>query len=75
MDTQKCLHGDSPMNLSLTHIACFYFTCYYGCPAASAVGATDEDKGCSLSDSWATLGSVGGGMTFASDLGSTPSIG
>ena len=61
------------MNLSLTHIDYSYFTFYCGRPTASANSATDEDKGCSLSDG-ATFGSVGGGTMFSSDPASTPSI-
>ena len=54
------------MNSSFTYAKYFYFTSYCGCPAASAAGMTGEAKGCSLSDI-ATLGSVGGGATFAFD--------
>ena len=70
----NCSHGGSPTNLSFTFAECFCPKFYYGRPAASADGATDEDKGCSLSDE-ATLDSIGGGMTLASDLASTPSAG
>ena len=60
------------MNLSLTYIDYFFYSkYYYGYPATSATG---EDKGYSVSDG-TTFGLVRGGMTFASDLGSTPSIG
>ena len=62
------------MNLSLIHIAYFYFTIYCGCPVASTTDSTGENKGRSLFD-WVTLGSVGGGATFASDLGYAPSVG
>ena len=74
MKTQKCLHRGSPTNLFFTYAKYFYSNFYCGRPAASADGATGEDKSCSLSDG-ATFGSVGGGMTFTSDLDSTPSAG
>ena len=67
-------HGGSPMNLTFTFANYFYSKYYYGRLAASADDATDEDKGCSLSDR-ATFGSVGGGTTFTSNQASTPSIG
>ena len=70
----NCSHGGFSMNLSFTYADYFYSKFYYGRPAASADGTTDEDKGCSFSDG-ATFGSVGGGMTLASDLASTPSAG
>jgi len=66
-------HGGFPTNLSFTYADYFYSKFYYGRPAASANGATDEDKGCSLSDG-ATFGSVGGGTMLAFDPASTPSI-
>ena len=62
------------MNLTFTFANYFYSKYYYGRLAASADDATDEDKGCSLSDR-ATFGSVGGRTTLASDPVSTPSIG
>ena len=62
------------MNLSLTHIDCFCFTFYFGRPTTSAASSVDEDKSCSVSDG-TTFGSVEGGMTFASNLGSTPFTG
>ena len=74
INTQKCFHGDFPMNLSLTHIAYFYFTFYCGRPTTSAVGSDDEDKSYSVYDGM-TFGSDGGGMTFTSDPSSTPSAG
>ena len=74
INTQKHLHGGSPMNLSFTYAKYFYSKYYCGRPVASADGATGEGRGCSLSG-WMTFGLVGGGMTFASDPGSTPSVG
>ena len=62
------------MNLSFTYADYFYSKFYYGHPAASADGATDEDKGCSLSNG-AMFGSIRGGTMLASDLASTPSVG
>ena len=62
------------MNLSFTFADCFCPKFYYGHPAASADGATDEDKGCSLSDG-TTFGSVRGETTLASNPVSTLSIG
>ena len=67
-------HGGSPKNLNFTFPNYFCPKFYYGRPVASADGATDEDKGCSLSDG-VTFGSIGGGMTLASDPASTPSTG
>ena len=60
------------MNLSYTYAKYFYSKFYYARPVASADGATDEDKGCSLYDG-AMFGLVGGGTTLASDPASTPS--
>ena len=74
MNTNNCSHGDSPMNLSFTFADCFCPKFYYGRQAALADDATDKDKGSLLSDG-ATFGSVGGGMTLASDLASTPFTG
>ena len=74
MNTNNCSHEGSPTNLSFTFADCFYPKFYYGRPVASADGATDEDKGCSLSDG-AMFGLVGGGTTLASDPASTPSVG
>ena len=74
MNTNNYSHEGSPMNLSFTFADCFYPKFYYGRPTASADGATDEDKGCSLSDG-VTFGSVRGRMTLASDPASTPSVG
>ena len=62
------------MNLSFTCANYFYSKYYRGLPVASADGAIGEGRGCLLSG-WTTLGSVGGEVTFASDLGSTPSVG
>ena len=62
------------MNLTFTYTNYFYSKFYYGRPAASVDGTTDEDKGCSLSDG-VTFGSVGGGMMLASDQASNPSAG
>ena len=62
------------MNLSLTYTNCFYSKFYCGCPAASADGLVDKDKGCSLSGG-TMFGSVGGRTTLVSDPVSTPSIG
>ena len=72
MDTQKRLHEDSPMNLSLTHIDFFYFTFY--CPVASAAGSVNEDKSCSVSGGTA-FGSVKDGTMFDFDPGSAPYVG
>ena len=58
-----------PTNSSFTYAKYFYSNFYYGCPTASADGATEEDKGCSPSDG-ATLGSIEGGAMFASNPGS-----
>ena len=58
------------MNITFTFAN--YFYC--GHPAASADGATDEDKGYSLSDR-AMFGSVGGRTTLAFNLATTPSAG
>ena len=74
MKTNNCSHGGSPMNLTFMFSDYFYSKYYYGRPVTSADGATGEDKGCSLFDG-AMVGSVGGGTTFASDLGSTLSAG
>ena len=74
INTQKSLHGGSPMNLYFTYTYCFYPKFYYGRPAASADGTVDEDKGCSLSNR-TTFDSVGGGMTHVSNLVSTLSTG
>ena len=74
MNTKNCSHGGSPINLSFTYTDCVYSKFYCGCPATSADGTVDEDNGCSLSDG-TTFGSVGGGMTPASDPVSTLSIG
>ena len=62
------------MNLSFTYTNCFYSKFYCSLPVALADGTVDEDKGCSLFNGM-TFGSVGGGTTFASDLGSTPPAG
>ena len=70
----NCSHEGFPTNLSLTYANYFYSKYYCGRPVALADGATDEDKGCSLSDG-ATFGSIGGGTTLISDLTTTPSVG
>ena len=70
----NCSHGGSSMNLTSTFADYFYSKFYCGRPAALADGATDEDKGCLLSDG-AMFGSVRGRMMLTSDLASTPSIG
>ena len=70
----NCSHEGFPMNLTFTYANYFYSKFCYGRPAASADGATNEDKGCLLSNG-AMSSSVGGGTTLASDLASTPSIG
>ena len=62
------------MNLSFTYAKYFYSNFYCGRPAASANGATGEDKGCSPSDG-ETFDLFRGGTTSASDPSSTPSIG
>ena len=62
------------MNLSFTYVDYFYSKFYYGHSVASADGAIDEDKGCSLSDR-EMFGSVRGGITLASVPASTPSAG
>ena len=62
------------MNLSFTFTNCFYSKFYYGRPAASANGAVDKDKGCSLADRM-MFGSVGGETMLVSDPVSTPSTG
>ena len=62
------------MNLSFTHIDFFYSKFYCGCPAASADGTVDEDRGCPLSDE-TMFGSVRGETTLASNPVSTLSIG
>ena len=67
-------HRGFPMNLSFTYANYFYSKYYCGCPAASADGAIDEDKGCSLSDG-ATFGLIRARTTLASDPASTPSTG
>ena len=67
-------HGGSPTNLTFTFADYFYSKFYYSRPVASADGATDEDKGCSLSDG-AVFGLVGGGTMLASDSASTRSVG
>ena len=74
MDTQKHLHRGSPMNLSFTYAKYFYSNFYCGCSAASAIGSTGEDEGCSVSDR-TMFGSVRDEATFASDPSSTPSVG
>ena len=70
----NCSHRAFPMNLSFTYADYFYSKFYCGRPTTSADGATDEDKGCSLSDG-ATFGLVGGGTTLSFDLASTTSTG
>ena len=60
------------MNLSFTSTDYFYSKLYYGGLAASADGTVDEDEGSSL-PAGMTFGSVGGEMTLASVLVSTPS--
>ena len=62
------------MNLSFSYAKYFYSNFYYGRPVASADGSTGEDGGCSVSYG-TTFGSIRGGVTFTSNLGSTPSIG
>ena len=74
MNTKNYSHGGSPTNLSFTFTNGFYSKFYYGRQAALADDATDKDKGSLLSDG-ATFGSVGGRMTLASDLASTPFTG
>ena len=69
----NCSHEGFPMSLSFTHANYFYSKFYYGRPAASTDGVTNEDKGCSLSDE-ATFGSVRGRTTLTSDPASTASI-
>ena len=64
-------HGGFPTNISLIYVDYFYSKYYCGRLAASADGATDEDKGCSLFNG-ATFRSVGGETTLASDPSSTP---
>ena len=60
------------MNLSFTYADYFYSKFYYGRPVASADGAVDKDKGCSLADG-TTFGLIRGGTTLAPDPVSTPS--
>ena len=62
------------MNVYFTCAKYFYSNFYCDRPMASADDATDKGRGCLL-PGWMTLGLVGGGATFASDLGSTPSMG
>ena len=64
----------SPTNLAFTYAKYFYSKFYCGCSASLTIGSTGEDEGCSVSDG-TMFGSVGGRTTFASDLGSTPSVG
>ena len=62
------------MKLTFTFADYYYFKFYCDHSTTSTYGATDEDKGCSLSDG-ATFGSVVGVMTLASNRASTPSVG
>ena len=64
-----------PHELKFLHLLNYsYLTSYWGCPAASAVGATDEGTGCSL-PGWTTFGLVEGRATSTSDPGFMPSAG
>ena len=74
MTTKNYSHGGSPTNLSFTYTDRVYSKNYCGRPAASADGAVDKDKGCSLADG-TTFGSVGGGTMLVSDPASTPFAG
>ena len=67
-------HGGFPTNLSFTYDDYFYSKYYCGRLAALADGATNEDRGCSLSDA-ATFGLIRGGTTLTSNLASTPPAG
>ena len=62
------------MNLSFTYADYFYSKFYYGRPVASADGAVDKDKGCSLADGM-TFGSVGDGTMLVFNPISTPCVG
>ena len=62
------------MNSSFTSTDYLYSKLYYGHPASSSDGTVNEDEGSSLPIGM-TFGSIGGGMTLASNLVSTSSIG
>ena len=64
-----------PHELNFLHLLNYlYFTSYWGCPAASAVGAIGEGAGGSLPGG-TTFGSIEAGAMSTSDPGSVPSAG
>ena len=64
-----------PHKLNFLHLLNYlYFTSYWGCSAASAVGATSEGTGCSLPGE-TTFGSIEARAMSTSDPGFMPSAG